>query len=108
MAEKPYWFPTLVDKPYFDQLRKDYPDNAHMSDEELHEYYANGAKYSTTWDHIGDAYEDFEPLADAFLTLLDACKAALDVGEIKFKSNPLASNVGEMLKAAIAKAEDSE
>lgn len=43
-----------------------------MTNEELHDYYNHGKKYSTTWDHVGDAYAEYEKLADAYLALLAA------------------------------------
>lgn len=67
--DKPWWFPKICDKTYFDRLREDYPDNAHMTDDELSDYYNNGRKYSITWDHVGDAYAEYEKLADAYLLL---------------------------------------
>lgn len=42
--KKPWWYPQLDDG----------------SDE-------GGRKYRVLWDHIGDAYGDYEPLADAYL-----------------------------------------
>jgi hypothetical protein len=30
-----------------------------------------GSKYYVLWDHIGDAIEDYDALADAFLKLVD-------------------------------------
>ena len=63
----PWWYPTKCEEAYFAQLRKDYPEIADMSDEELNEYYNEGKKYQILWDHIGDAYEEYVPLADAFL-----------------------------------------
>ena len=75
MDKKPYWFPEVCDKAYCKRLREDYPEKASgMTDEELIAHYADGNKYATTWDHVGDAYQDYEPLADSFL----AMKAALD------------------------------
>lgn len=69
---KEWWFPKLCNEEYFASLREDYPDNAHMTNEELHDYYNHGKKYSTTWDHVGDAYAEYEKLADAYLALLAA------------------------------------
>lgn len=69
---RPYWYPTLCDGAYCARLREDYPDDAHMSDEELCEEYNDGLKYSITWDHAGDAYDEYEPLADAFLELAES------------------------------------
>ena len=78
MSDKPYWFPELCDEAYFKRLREDYPDKAEMSDEELHDYYNEGRKYAVTWDHVGDAYEEYENLADAFLGLVKASGEMLD------------------------------
>ena len=84
-----WWRPALCDASYFARLRADYPEDASMSDEELHEKYNEGRKYQCLWDHVGEAYGDWEQLADAFLdaraevaslrTKLDAvCDAAED------------------------------
>lgn len=73
---KPWWFPRVCDEAYCNELRKDTGDY-HLTDEELIDEYNEGAKYSKTWDHTGDAYEQFEPLADDYLKLRDAAwKAA--------------------------------
>ena len=69
MSEKPWWYPVLCDEAWCKRIREDYPENAHMDDDELRDYYNDGRKYQITWDHIGDAYEDWEPLAEAFLAL---------------------------------------
>lgn len=68
-AEKPWWYPEIVDAAYLARLRSDYPENAHKSDEELRGDYDCEEKYGVTWDHIGDAYAEYEPLADAYLEL---------------------------------------
>lgn len=69
MTEKQWWEPELCDSQYFERLRLDYPDKAHLSNEDLHEHFNNSLKYSITWDHIGDAYDEYENLADAYLEL---------------------------------------
>ncbi len=69
-----WYYPELCDKAYFKRLRENYEESAHRTDEELHDYYNDGAKYSTTWDHIGDAYNEYEPLADRFYEALDLIK----------------------------------
>ena len=107
--KKPYWFPELCDAAYCKRLREDYPDDAaDMSDEELIEHYNAGAKYSTTWDDIGDAYEEYEPLADAFLDLLEALKEAESrlshATFIKSDSHALAETIAKA-ERAIVKAE---
>lgn len=66
MNKESWCYPVICDAAYFARLRDDYPENAYMDDDGLHEYYNDGRKYSITWDHIGDAYEEYEPLADAF------------------------------------------
>lgn len=69
--DKPWWWPTLTDESWLAQIREDYPETADMSDNALIEYYADGRKYATTWDHVGDARADHEELADAFLKLVE-------------------------------------
>lgn len=72
MSDKPYWYPTLADSTYCEQLRKDYEGEVdELDDEELLEHFDHASKYVTTWDHTGDAYDDYEPLADAFLKAKD-------------------------------------
>lgn len=70
-VKKPWWWPTEANDEWRAQLRKDYPETAKdMSDDDLDaEYNEEGYKYVTTWDHLGDAREDHEQLADAFLKL---------------------------------------
>jgi len=68
--EKPWWFPQITNQEYCDRLRKDYPEGAKLSNDELIDIYANGRKYAVLWDHIGDAYEEYEKLADAYIDLL--------------------------------------
>lgn len=46
MNEKPWWWPELAAG-------------------------TGGTKYANTWDHLGDAIEEHEKLADAFLELVD-------------------------------------
>ena len=70
MSEKgEYWWPELADADYFARMRKDYPEHSHLSDEELGEYFEVRGKYADTWDHAGDAYNDYEPLADDWFKL---------------------------------------
>ena len=64
MTEIHWWTPTLADANYAEHLRKDYPYDEHMSDDEILEKYCNGRKYAVTWDHLGDAYEEYEKVAD--------------------------------------------
>ena len=67
--EKPWWYPKLTNSAWCNEKRRDYPSNAHLSDDELRDKYADGRKYQVTWDHVGDAYDDWEKLADAYLAM---------------------------------------
>lgn len=70
MSDKPWWYPVRCDADWCKQTREYMPDETRgMSDEELVEEYNEGAKYQMLWDHVWDAYEQFEPLADAYLEL---------------------------------------
>lgn len=66
-----YGFLTLTDDAWIASVRADYPEEtAGMSDDCVRDTYAHGCKYADTWDHLGDAREDYEQLADAYLDLL--------------------------------------
>lgn len=69
--EKPWWWPLVTDKAWCDGIRKEYDDDTfEMTDDEIRDEYADGFKYADTWDHLGDAREAYEQLADAFLKLV--------------------------------------
>ena len=69
--EKPWWFPVLADDAWVARIREDYPEHtANMDDDDVRHEYAEGRKYAALWDHTGDAYADYEKLADAYLELL--------------------------------------
>lgn len=69
MSERPWWWPERTDAEWCARVREDYPEDVRpeWTDEEVRDVYADGRKYQTLWDHTGDAYEQFEKLADAFL-----------------------------------------
>jgi len=69
MADNPWWYPQLVDAELLAGLRKDYPESAHLSDEELAKEYECNQKYAVYWDHVGEAYEEYEKVADRMLEL---------------------------------------
>lgn len=73
---KPYWYPDPTNHEYCDRIRKDYSEKGaeDKSDEEIIEEYAEGREYSVLWDHIGDAYDDYKPLADNFLKSIELLK----------------------------------
>jgi hypothetical protein len=64
-CETPYWHPVLSDDKWLARIRADDPEDvAGMSDETIRDEYAHGLKYADVWDHVGDAREDWEKLAD--------------------------------------------
>lgn len=76
--DKLWWFPVLTDAEWCARIRQDYPeDAAELDDDEIREQYADGWKYADTWDHLGDAREDYERLADAYLELLRSTGAPI-------------------------------
>lgn len=74
--EEQWWFPKKTDEQWMEQIRKDYPENADWSDESLRDHYANGRKYENTWDHVGDAADEHEKLADSYLDAIEVINAA--------------------------------
>ncbi len=86
MSEE-WWEPKVTDAVWIADTRKEYPeDTAELDDDKVRDEYANGCKYEVTWDHIGDAYEEYEQLANAYfkqasrITELEAQIAALKAG----------------------------
>lgn len=75
--EQEWWFPVLTEEKWLARIRKDYPEDASRSDEVLREDYADGGKYQTLWDHTGEAYAQWEKIADAHLALIAAHREAL-------------------------------
>jgi len=75
--EKPYWWPEQFDADKVrteiqnDEWSEDAKEWLGLDDEDLQEVAVEGKKYLTTWDHVGDAYRDYEPLADAFLKMVE-------------------------------------
>jgi hypothetical protein len=72
----PWWYPILTDASWCEDKRKEYPSEAHLDDEALRNRYADGAKYQTLWDNLGDARDEHEHLADAYLELLRTVQRA--------------------------------
>lgn len=69
--ERPWWWPELTDDAWCEKTRDEYPDSlTELTNDEIREEYADGLKYANTWDNVGDAVEEHERLADAFLTLV--------------------------------------
>ena len=68
MSEKQWCYPKRTDKDWVHRTRNDYPeDTKEMSDDGVRDYYADGLKYQNLWDNLGDAVEEHEALADAYL-----------------------------------------
>ena len=86
--KRPWWHPQEADASWVARIREDYPNTtAGMGDQDIRDEYARGARYAVTWDDAGDAYEQFEPLADAYLSeraladrLAEALESAIAVG----------------------------
>ena len=66
-SDLPWWWPERTDSVWCQRVRRDYPEKAHYSDEELRDYFAEGGDFAWTWDHTGDAREQVEPMADFLL-----------------------------------------
>ncbi len=73
----PFWFPVRADAEYCQRIREDYEDAADDDDETIREEYAHG-DFEMLWDNLGDAREAYEPLAEAYLNLLDSHAALVD------------------------------
>ena len=70
MSEREWWEPVVTDEEWLAEKRADYPDEcAGLDDDDVREKYADGLKYQTLWDNLGDARDEHEALADAYLAL---------------------------------------
>ena len=121
-SERPWWYPTLVDDAYLKRLRQDYPDYAHFDDDELRTRYECESKYATLWDDLGDAYDEYEPVADRMLELekeverlrelqsatrryIECCRSATTTPYIKENGRHGKSPWAELIEAAEAEEE---
>jgi hypothetical protein len=73
---KPWWYPVRCDAQYCEDLRKDYPENASMTDRELIEHYNDGRAFVCVWGTVGEAYGEWERLAEAYLALVEGGRDA--------------------------------
>ena len=66
-----YWHPKITDVAWCKEIREEGydEDDADLDDEGIRDHYADGAKYAVTWDHVGDAKDDWEPMADDWILL---------------------------------------
>ncbi|WP_333846939.1 hypothetical protein [Phaeobacter italicus] len=102
LTQKPWWWPEKVDSNYFDRLRDDYPERAHMTNGELEEHFeVEEGCFSDTWDHLGDAREEYEYLADFALEAHDALKGLYDALDSGVELTP---EVMMRARAVLAKA----
>jgi len=73
--DKPWWWPEIIDDDHIARLRADYPETTdNMDDESVLDCFDDGktkGQFSITWDHLGDAYNEYEKLASAFLRLVE-------------------------------------
>lgn len=83
MSEREWWEPVVTDEEWLAETRADYPDEcAGLDDDDVREKYADGLKYQTLWDNLGDAREEHEALADAYLALraeVERLKEAIEI-----------------------------
>jgi hypothetical protein len=69
--KKPFWWPEPVNDEWRARIRADYPEETQdMDDDDIDDKYTEGWRYADTWDHLGDAREEYQHLADAFLKLV--------------------------------------
>lgn len=74
MNEKQWWWPVETNDDWVNGIKADYPEDTDgMCENDIRDEYANNLKYQITWDHIGDAYEQFEKLADDWHRLKKKC-----------------------------------
>jgi hypothetical protein len=108
MSEKPWWYPTLADDRWLARLRDDYPEKGDWSDEELINYFnEDDSKYIVLWDHVGDAYSQFEALADDYLKL----QAKLDAVEkviVDLDTQSTNSHAVKLLRKALQQEKNDE
>lgn len=66
MSNKPWWWPQITDAEWCREQRSDYPELAHKTDEWLRFYFTEDhrVKFYWTWDHLGDAKEQVEKMAE--------------------------------------------
>jgi len=81
--KREWWWPQETDSAWCRETRNEgYKDeDKDADDEEIREEYADGQKYWTGWDHVGDAYEQFEPLADDWRRLKALAGEPFSTGE---------------------------
>lgn len=69
--DEPWWWPTELNAERYDAWRREYPEKADWSDEDLAEYFADGwTQFYDNWGNLGGAREEYEKLARAFLNLV--------------------------------------
>ena len=72
MNERKWWWPEKTDEVWAQRIRDDYGITEAIDDDLIREDYADGRKYAITWDHVGDAYSEYEKLADSHAVLVKA------------------------------------
>ena len=77
-----WWWPKLVGKETIERLRRGYPEEERLNDDELLMRFGyEGHKYeaSALWDHVGDAKADYDRLADSHASLTEKVERYADV-----------------------------
>lgn len=123
MNKQEWWYPSITNAAWCQETRDERHKKEDQSadDEEIRDEYADGQKYWTGWDHCGDAYAQFEPLADSWLeqqARIEGLEAALKecISEIELRDKaPGLSLIGaekqyalKMARAALKKGENPD
>ena len=70
MSNREWWEPILTDAAWIASKREEYPEDCvGLDDDAVRDKYADGLKYQTLWDNLGDARDEHEGLADGYLAL---------------------------------------
>ena len=87
--ESEWWFPRKADAAWVAEIRDEDPDEtAGMDDEDVIDKYAYGRRYVVTWDHLGDAYDQYEALVDEYIALLEIVRKGQPPSERRENASP--------------------
>lgn len=69
LSDRKWWWPEPTDEKWCERMRAEYPEFAAWDDDSVRDHFSDAGKYADVWDHLGDAREDWELLADDWLRL---------------------------------------
>jgi len=70
--EKPWWWPKRTDAEWCQWARGEYGLAETATDGSIRYFYADNRSFAVAWDHLGDARDEHEELAKAFLIAIEA------------------------------------